>query len=106
MDFAPAVYPASLDLNRELGSKAKPAKKRNNPTFDEVSNVIIEGVGEGPLKTGRDLEVAAERLKLEGKVELWSPSWAKIRSRNSRFAVRKLLIRINIFQLQYNISVK
>ena len=40
-------------------------------SFDELSNVF-EGVGDGPLKTGRALESAAKGLKLVGNVELWS----------------------------------
>ena len=41
-------------------------------TFDEVSKVVLEGVGEGSLKTGRDLEAASKKLKLQGKTELWN----------------------------------
>ena len=41
-------------------------------SFDELSNIVFEGVGDGPLKTGRALESAAKGRKLVGHVELRS----------------------------------
>ena len=35
-------------------------------------NIILEGIGDGPLRSGRDLEKAAWSLKEKGKVELWN----------------------------------
>ena len=33
--------------------------------------MVLEGVGEVSLKTGRDLEATSTKLKLQGKTELW-----------------------------------
>ena len=79
IDSFPAKFPPNLDLEKELEAQRHPgdaepkaAKKRKRLTFDEVSNVVLEGVGEGPLKTGQDLESASKKLKLQGKTELWN----------------------------------
>ena len=85
IDQHPARYPADLDLKRELAAarhpgdgvetegKAKKSQKvRKLLTFDEVSNTVIEGIGEGPLQTGKALEEAARQLKQRGSVELWN----------------------------------
>jgi len=80
LDTNPAKYPPNLDLAAELAVKGHPGatstqeggKKRKRLTFDEVSNVIIEGVGEGPIYSVEGLEMAARSLKQEGKVELWN----------------------------------
>jgi hypothetical protein len=81
LDLAPAVYPASLNLQAELAVTDHPQaqqeqvrahRKRKRLTFDEVSNVIIEGIGSGPLRTPDMLEQAARTLKQEGKTELWN----------------------------------
>ena len=63
-----------MDLEKELRaykdpreSEGKGSKKRKRLTFDEVSNIVLEGTGDGkPIKTGRDLEAAAKRLKRPG----------------------------------------
>lgn len=79
LDTDPAKYPPTLDLQDELRAARHPGdapaaagKKRKRLTFDDVSNIILEGVGSGPLKSGRDLEAATCKLKYEGKVELWN----------------------------------
>jgi len=85
IDKHPALYPANLDIAHELSKAsgnhlltgAKMAekmkgKKRKFLTFDEVSNIVLEGVGDGPLKSAAALEGAAKRLKDEGSVELWN----------------------------------
>ena len=80
LDLQPAKFPACLDLQKELDAHKDPRetedkerKKRQRLTFDEVSNLIIDGVGDGqPLKTGKELEAAAKKLKTDGKVELWN----------------------------------
>lgn len=81
LDLEPATYPPTLDVKAELQREPHPAqteqgakegKKRKRLTFDEVSNVVLEGVGDGPLRTGQALEVAARKLKEQGKVELWN----------------------------------
>ena len=80
IDLHPAKFPPELDLKKELSSAKDPRevevkdhKKRKRLTFDEVSNIVLEGVGGGPpLKYGKDLEAAAKSLKMEGKVELWN----------------------------------
>ena len=38
----------------------------------QVSNVVLEGIGEGPLRSGAALEAAARALKMQGKIELWN----------------------------------
>lgn len=83
LDQNPAVYPAALNIKKEMdqaphpgeegrGKEAKAGKKRKGLTFDEVSNIVIEGVGEGELRTGRQLASAAAKLKREGNAELWN----------------------------------
>ena len=79
VDRNPAKWPPDLNLEEELKAAAHPGdaepkegKKRKRLTFDEVSNVIIEGVGHGPLRTAKDLESAAREMKKDGKVELWN----------------------------------
>ena len=83
LDLEPAKYPPSLNLAKELEaplhpgdeSKQKPEKEhkvRKRLTFDEVSNVIFEGIGDGPLRSARALEAAAWALKQRGKAELWN----------------------------------
>lgn len=79
LDLAPAKYPPSLDLKAEMekerhpgDDKAKPSKKRKRLSFDEVSNIIIEGIGDGPLRSAKALELAARTLKHKGNVELWN----------------------------------
>ena len=79
VDMEPAKFPATLDVAKELKvgahpgeTPAKEGKKRKRLSFDEVSNIVLEGIGDGPLKTGKALEAAAKKLKLDGKVELWN----------------------------------
>jgi hypothetical protein len=79
LDMQPARFPGNLDLQAEREAPVHPgeapkkeAKRRKRLSFDEVSNVIIEGVGDGPLKTGKALEQAAKKLKHSGQVELWN----------------------------------
>ena len=79
LDTNPAKFPAKLDVAKELEQAAHPgtqpqgeSKRRKRLTFDEVSNVVIEGVGDGPIKSGKMLERAAKKLKCDGKVELWN----------------------------------
>ena len=81
LDLAPARYPPNLDIEAELRGKDHPGeadevvvegRKRKRLTFDEISNIVIEGVGQGPIRTGMALEEAARSLKLQGKVELWN----------------------------------
>ena len=79
VDTNPAKYPATLDLKKELESKRHPgetapkeSRKRKRLSFDEASNIIIEGVGSGPLRTVKALEQAARDLKHKGQVELWN----------------------------------
>ena len=79
LDLEPATYPPKLDLKKELAAASHPgdapvkdSRKRKRLTFDEVSNVVIEGVGDGPLRKVTDLEAAARSLKHQGKVELWN----------------------------------
>ena len=75
----PAVYPPSLKPTEELDAARHPgdappkeSRKRKRLTFDEVSNVILEGIGDGPLRTAKCLEKAAKTLKDKGQVELWN----------------------------------
>ena len=79
VDRSPAKFPPNLNLEKEMGghrdprdAEVKAHKRRKRLTFDEVSNIIIEGVGNGPLKSRNALEAAAKQLKLDGKVELWN----------------------------------
>ena len=79
LDTDPAKYPQSLDLHKELAARAHPgdapqkeSRKRKRLTFDEVSNLIIEGIGEGPLRSAKSVEAAAKALKHQGKIELWN----------------------------------
>ena len=83
VDKDPAVYPPSLDVCKEMESVAsnhllsanqlsKGGNKRKTLNFNEVSNIVIEGVGDGPLRSAAALEEAAKRLKHEGSVELWN----------------------------------
>ena len=79
IDAKPATFPANLDVKKELGAhrhptdpEAKEGKKRKRLTFDELSHVVLEGVGQGPLKTAKDVQKAAKQMKLDGKVELWN----------------------------------
>ena len=88
LDMEPAVFPPNLDVQEELkkashpgGSSAGPPGPQNQQkehrtrkrlNFDEVSNIVLEGIGDGPLRSGRDLEKAAWSLKEKGKVELWN----------------------------------
>jgi len=85
LDMEPAVYPPSLDVREELKKQSHPGDANGGPpkeqkehkvrkrlNFDEVSNIILEGIGDGPLRSGRDLEKAAWGLKEKGKVELWN----------------------------------
>ena len=54
-------FAKELRQRKHPGEEAakKESKKRKRLNFDEVSNIILEGVGEGPLRTGRALEEAA-----------------------------------------------
>lgn len=80
LDLDPAKHPPNLDLKAELaaaphpgaGGTVKESRKRKRLSFDEVSNIIIEGVGSGPLRTARSLEEASKILKQKGDVELWN----------------------------------
>ena len=78
LDLCPAKIPTDLDLGAELrlfhGDQAEDGqgKKRKSLSFDDVSNVILEGIGEGPLRSAKELEAAARHLKSEGNVELWN----------------------------------
>jgi hypothetical protein len=79
LDLNPARYPTCLDLQKELRSAKhageqdpKESRKRKRLSFDEVSNIIIEGIGDGPLRTPKVLEDAARTLKHKGQVELWN----------------------------------
>ena len=77
LDMSPATYPPNLDLGKELKKAPHPkqteeGKKRKRLTFDEVSNIVIEGIGDGPLHTGAALQDAARSLKRRGQVELWN----------------------------------
>jgi len=79
LDLEPAVFPPTLKPAEELqkakhpgDEPAKEGRKRKRLSFDEVSNVIIEGIGDGPLRTGRQFEKAAKALKEKGQVELWN----------------------------------
>lgn len=79
LDLEPAKYPPNLDIQSEMASARHPGdapdkehKKRKRLSFDEVSNIIIEGIGDGPLRTARALEAAARALKHKGAVELWN----------------------------------
>ena len=75
LDQQPAKYPPDLDLTEELkerrrGVLGNSSKKRKRLTFDEVSNIILAGVGNGPLRSGKELEAAARQLKKDGNVQL------------------------------------
>ena len=79
LDRQPAVYPPTLDVDKELKSEkhpgdepAKESRKRKRLSFDEVSNIVLEGIGEGPLRSADDLTAAAKSLKQKGNVELWN----------------------------------
>jgi hypothetical protein len=85
IDKDPALHPAKLDVKALLANESSnhiqrattsgrplQAKKRKSLTFDEVSIIVIEGVGDGPLRSAAALEEAAKRLKHEGSVELWN----------------------------------
>ena len=79
LDRDPAKFPADLNLEEELKAAKHPgdaplkeSKKRKRLSFDEASNIVLEGIGEGPLKTGKALEEAAKKLKQNGQVELWN----------------------------------
>ena len=79
VDMKPAKFPPTLDVQKEVKVGAhlgeappKEGKKRKRLSFDEVSNIALEGIGDGPLKTCKAVEVAAKKLKLDGKVELWN----------------------------------
>ena len=74
--FCPGRVSSQPGLGEGVGSpgdaQLKAANKRKRLTLDEVSNVVLEGVGEGSLKTCRDLVAASKKLKLQGKTELWN----------------------------------
>ena len=83
IDSKPAVYPNNLDVSKELekqssnhllpaGKQSKQGKKRKTLSFVEVSNIVLEGVGDGPIKSAEDLQKVAKRLKYKGDVELWN----------------------------------
>ena len=79
LDRNPAKYPVSLDLEKELRADLHPSdtvasaiRKRKRFSFDEVSNIILEGIGDGPIRKAAALEEAARTLKHQGKVELWN----------------------------------
>ena len=74
LDLEPAKFPSGLNLDEELKANKDPReareaepksnKKRKRLTFDEVSNVVLEGVGNGPLRSRKELEAAAKKLKV------------------------------------------
>ena len=80
LDFEPATFPPNLDVKERLKAQAHPLdggelserKRRKRLTFAEASNLVLEGVGDGPLKTVEDLEAAARKLRALGQVELWN----------------------------------
>ena len=79
IDTNPAKYPPTLNLEKVLDSastrhldSAAPARKRTRLSFDDFSNIVVEGIGCGPLRTISDLEAAALTLKRDGKIELWN----------------------------------
>ena len=79
LDLEPATFPPTLDWKSEVKKEghpgdapAKAGKKRKRLSFDEVSNIIIEGIGDGPIRTTTALEEAARTLKHQGNVELWN----------------------------------
>ena len=81
LDLKPATYPPGLDANEVLRRRRHPGdtkentsdkKKRKRLSFDDLSNIIIEGVGSGPLRTPDDLDAAARQLKAAGQIELWN----------------------------------
>jgi hypothetical protein len=78
LDLSPACYPANLDVKAELKAAPHPAaaqpdlakkKGRKGLTFDDVSNIIIEGIGGGPLRTIKAFEGAAYSLKQRGIID-------------------------------------
>jgi len=79
LDLQPAVYPPTLKPDEELkaakhpgDAPAKESRKRKRLSFDELSNIVLEGIGQGPLHTAKSLEAAARELKSNGQVELWN----------------------------------
>jgi len=92
LDLQPATFPADLNWKEELqsnkagektknGGNQKEEKKRKRLTFDEVSNIVLEGIGNGPIRSRRGLEEAAKKLKMEeGKVELWNYLGEQVKS--------------------------
>jgi hypothetical protein len=98
LDTQPAKYPPNLDLHAALKAAEHPqqqqdkssSRKRKRLSFDEVSNVILEGVGAGPIRTAAALEAAARSLKQEGKVELWNC----LGELKSRIEVNELVARV------------
>ena len=79
LDVTPARFPPDLNLEKELKATPHPndksgkqGKSRHRVSFDEVSNIILEGIGNGPLRSASSLEDAARQLKLKGQVELWN----------------------------------
>ena len=79
LDLKPAVYPPTLKPEEELKAashpgdrSAKESRKRKRLSFDEVSDVIFEGVGDGPIRSAEALEEAARTLKRRGQIELWN----------------------------------
>jgi hypothetical protein len=79
LDLKPATYPPNLDIQAELATArhpgdapAKEGKKRKRLTFDDVSNVILEGVGDGPIHSVQALESTAATLKAAGNIEMWN----------------------------------
>ena len=77
LDLHPATYPPSLDIKKEAGEAfqsglASNTKSRTRLSFDDVSNIIIEGTGSGPIRTARALEDAAAKMKRDGNTELWN----------------------------------
>jgi hypothetical protein len=53
-------------------SSASKRKKRKRLTFTEASNIVLEGIGQGPLRAVAKLEKAARQLLSRGQVELWN----------------------------------
>ena len=77
LDLDPAVYPPSLKPAEEIkavqqSAKGSESRKRKRLSFDEVSNIILEGIGAGPIRTAKALEESARQLKHSGQVELWN----------------------------------
>ena len=96
LDLNPATYPPNLDAKKEAeavpqgSSSTTKSKSRTRLTFDDVSNIIMEGVGSGPIRTVKALESAAASMKRDGNVELWNYLGAMKSSNDVRALVMKV----------------